>query len=199
MIPPSTLGFCPDRIDSLYHYLEGTNTKSFILLKDGKIVLERYFGTFTQDSLWYWASAGKSLTAFLVGQAQEEGLFSIDDPTSDYLGDGWTSCTPAQEGAITIRHQISMTSGLDDTPVTSDPDPSQLYRSCSPAILAARGTRWAYYNGVYHPVHEVIEAASNQSINLFYQNPPVRQSGHERSLIDHIMYTAPATWLVSPC
>ncbi len=188
MIPPSTLGFCPDRIDSLYQYLETTNTKSFILLKDGKIVLERYFGTFTQDSLWYWASAGKSLTAFLVGQAQDEGLFSIDDPSSDYLGAGWTSCTPAQESAITIRHQISMTSGLDDTPVTSDPDPANCTDPACLQYLAAAGTRWAYHNASYHLVHDVIEAAGGQSINLFTKTRLFDKVGMKGLWIDHIMY-----------
>src|SRR6187399_2680539 len=92
-ISPSTLGWCDQRIDSMYALLEENNTKAFIILKDGKIVLEKYFGTFVQDSVWYWASAGKSLTSFLVGIAQEEGYLSIADTTSFYLGDGWTDCT----------------------------------------------------------------------------------------------------------
>ncbi|MBK7937846.1 MAG: serine hydrolase [Lewinellaceae bacterium] len=100
-LAPGDLGICPDRIDSLYTFLEDRNTKSFLLLKDGKIVLEKYFGTFSQDSFWYWASAGKSLTAFLVGQAQEEGLIDIHKPTSDYLGAGWTSAPPDKEILIT--------------------------------------------------------------------------------------------------
>ena len=56
---PESLGFCAERIDSLYQYLEDHDTKSFILLEDGEIVLEKYFGTYTRDSFWYWASAGK--------------------------------------------------------------------------------------------------------------------------------------------
>ncbi|MBP9096941.1 MAG: serine hydrolase, partial [Ignavibacteria bacterium] len=52
-ISPSRLGWCPQRIDSLYTYLDNTNTKGFLILKDGKIVLEKYFGTFTQDSIHY--------------------------------------------------------------------------------------------------------------------------------------------------
>ncbi|HPW87208.1 MAG TPA: hypothetical protein PLU78_08425, partial [Chitinophagales bacterium] len=60
-IAPQRLGWCQERIDSLYNYLDTTGTDGFIILKDGKIVLEKYFGTFTQDSLHYWASAGKSL------------------------------------------------------------------------------------------------------------------------------------------
>ena len=56
-ILPSNLNYCQARIDSLYNYLQTKNTKSFILLKDGKRVLEKYFGTYKRDSLWYWASA----------------------------------------------------------------------------------------------------------------------------------------------
>ena len=187
-IPPASLGFCPERIDSLYHFLENTHTKSFILLKDGKIVLERYFDSFTQDSIWYWASAGKSLTAFLVGQAQEEGLLSIQDTTSKYLGTGWTSCTPAQEAAITIRHQITMTSGLDDTPVTNDPDPADCTDPACLQFLAPAGTRWAYHNGVYHLVHEVIEEASGLTINQFTKTRLFDKTGMRGLWIDHIMY-----------
>ena len=111
---PSELGWCDERIDSMYEMLAENNTKAFIILKDGKIVLEKYFGTFVQDSAWYWASAGKSLTACLVGIAQQEGHLSLSDTTSTYLGEGWTACTPEQEEKITIWNQLTMTSGLDD-------------------------------------------------------------------------------------
>ncbi len=87
-VSPESLGWCTENIDTLYSFLEQKHSKAFIVLKDGRIVIEHYFGSFTQDSIWYWASAGKTLTAFLVGIAQEEGYFSIQDSTSEYLGDG---------------------------------------------------------------------------------------------------------------
>ena len=40
-ISPASLSWCQNKIDSLYDFLEINNTKSFILLKDGKIVLEK--------------------------------------------------------------------------------------------------------------------------------------------------------------
>jgi len=52
-LSPASLGWCTDRVDSLYDFLEQQNSKAFVVLKDGKIVLEKYFGSFTQDSLWY--------------------------------------------------------------------------------------------------------------------------------------------------
>ena len=60
-LEPEELSWCADKVDSLIRFAEEKNTRAFIILKDGKIVVEEYFGTYTQDSLWYWASAGKSL------------------------------------------------------------------------------------------------------------------------------------------
>ena len=113
-LSPASLGWCTDRVDSLYDFLEQQNSKAFVVLKDGKIVLEKYFGSFTQDSLWYWASAGKTLTSFLVGKAKEQGYLSLSDTSSEYLGVGWTNCTRQQEDSISILHQLTMTTGLDD-------------------------------------------------------------------------------------
>lgn len=161
-ISPQTLNWCSDRIDSLYAYLDSNNTKAFILLKDGKIVLEKYFGTQTQSSLWYWASAGKSLTAFMVGLAQQDGYLSINDTASRFLGQGWTSCPPGKEEKITIRHQLTMTSGLDDGVA----DPYCTDDTCL-KYLADAGTRWAYHNGPYTLLDSVIHAATGSTLNNF--------------------------------
>lgn len=159
---PATLGWCTDEMPALREFLQTSNTKAFIVLKDGKIVIEEYFGTFTQDSSWYWASAGKSLTAFLAGMAQQEGLLDVDQPTSTYLGQGWTSCTPEQEAAITVRNQLSMTTGLDDGGTNFDClDPECL------TYLADPGTRWAYHNGPYTLMDGVIENATGQNLNAY--------------------------------
>ena len=50
-ISPATLNWCADKIDTLYDFLEQKNTKGFVVLKDGKIVLEKYFGTFTKGHI----------------------------------------------------------------------------------------------------------------------------------------------------
>ena len=157
-ITPSSLGICEDSVAALYNYLETEQSKSFMLIKDGKIVLEKYFGTYTADSLWVWFSAGKSLRAMLIGIAQEEGLLNILDKSSDYLGNGWTSLTPAQEDSITIWHQLTMTSGLDEQEFYCT-DPSCL------KYLAPAGTRWAYHNGPYSLLRDVLENASGKTIN----------------------------------
>ncbi|MBX2973191.1 MAG: serine hydrolase [Flavobacteriales bacterium] len=160
-VDPASLGWCTYSIPPLLELLDDNGTKAFILLKDGRIAMEHYFGTFTQDSSWYWASAGKSLTAFLVGMAQEDGLIDINTPSSDYLGTGWTSLTPAQEEAITVRHQLTMTTGLDDS---NDPDCTT--PECL-TYLATPGTRWSYHNAPYTLLDGVIEGATGQDLNNY--------------------------------
>lgn len=156
------MGWCPDRIDSLYQLLENNNSKAFILLKDGKIVLEKYFNGHSASTPWYWASAGKSLTSMLVGIAQKENLLSISDSTSKYLGPGWTSCTPAQEGNIRIRNQLTMTSGLDD----AVQDDNCTIDTCL-QYLAPAGSRWAYHNAPYTLLDSVIKSATGRTINQY--------------------------------
>ncbi len=161
-ISPSSLKWNIEAMGELYDYLEENNSKAFILLKDGKIVMEKYFGTFTKDSAWYWASAGKTLTSFMVGMAQQEGLLSVNETVSKYLGKGWTSCTPEQEGKITIRHQLNMTTGLDDRV----PDNHCTLSACL-KYLADPGDRWAYHNAPYTLLDKVLANASGQTLNQF--------------------------------
>lgn len=159
-IDPISLGWCEDSILVIYDYLEQTQSKAFIVLKDGKIVLEKYFGTFTKDSLWVWNSAGKTLTGYAVGIAQTEGFLNINDVSSTYLGVGWTSLTAPQENSIKILHQLSMTTGLDDgVPDIYCTDPACLQ------YLADPGTRWAYHNGPYTKLDDVISNATGLTLN----------------------------------
>ncbi|MBM3172096.1 MAG: serine hydrolase [Bacteroidetes bacterium] len=104
---PADLGWCQENIDSLNAFLAANNSKGFLLLDKGKIALEWYYGNFTKDSLWYWASAGKTLTAMLVGIAQQEGYLALSDSSSQYLGTGWTSAPASKEGLITVRNQLA--------------------------------------------------------------------------------------------
>ena len=97
----------------------------------------------------------------LVGIAQEQGFLDINDPTSNYLGTGWTSCSTSQELAITVRHQLTMTTGLDDgvLPDNDCTDPACLQ------YLAAPGSRWAYHNAPYTLLRGVIQAATGLNEN----------------------------------
>jgi CubicO group peptidase (beta-lactamase class C family) len=161
---PADLGWCQDNIDSLNAFLAANNSKGFLLLDKGKIALEWYYGNFTKDSLWYWASAGKTLTAMLVGIAQQEGYLALSDSSSQYLGTGWTSAPASKEGLITVRNQLALDAGLDDG--VSDKDCT--VDTCL-QYLSDAGTRWAYHNAVYTLLDSVLYYATGQNANSYFQ------------------------------
>jgi CubicO group peptidase (beta-lactamase class C family) len=167
-ISPESMDWCDERIEALYELLNDNSSRAFILLKDGKIVLEKYFGNHEQNTPWYWASAGKTLTSFMVGIAQQEGLLDIRDQSSDYLGEGWTNCEPEQESEITIWHQLTMTTGLDDG-VTDNTCTEPQCLEC----LSSTGQRWAYQNAPYTLLDQVIENATGRNLNV-YINQKIR-------------------------
>ena len=162
---PGSLRWNTDNLEELYSFLEENGTRAFMVLKNGKIVLEQYWGKnilnttdFTANTQWYWASAGKTLSSFLIGIAQQEGYLNINDKTSDYLGTGWTSLSSEKEALITIRHQLTMTTGLDYTvPDTYCTDPECLqYKTDA-------GEQWFYHNAPYTLLKDVISQATGMS------------------------------------
>ncbi len=154
-------GYNNANLADLVSYLEEKGTKGFIVLKNGRIVIERYFNGHSQNANWYWASAGKTLTALTVGIAQQEGYLSIEDKTSDYLGNAWTSETLTQENRISIKHQLTMTTGLNDL-IFSCTDPVCLQ------YKADAGMRWAYHNAPYTLLQDVVTQAVSQDFKDYF-------------------------------
>jgi CubicO group peptidase (beta-lactamase class C family) len=155
-----SLGWNPSAVQPLLDYLELKHSKSFLILVNGRIVMENYFNGHTATSPWYWASAGKTLTSTVTGIAQQEGLLNINNKVSDYLGTGWTSAPLAKENLITCKNLLSMNSGLNDA-LGDNVDPANLQ------YVADAGTRWAYHN-VYVKLQDVVSQASGQTwVNYF--------------------------------
>lgn len=162
-------GWNENAVQPLLTFLEEKNTRSFIVLKNGRIVMESYFNGHTATTPWYWASAGKTLTTAVTGIAEEQGFLDIDDKVSDYLGNGWTSAPLNKENMITVKHLLTMTSGLND----------ELGDNASPENLqytADAGTRWAYHN-VYVKLQDVVANATAQSWENYFDNTLKQPTG----------------------
>jgi len=155
-----SLGWNQPQVQLLLDYLELKNTKSFIVLHNGKIVFENYFNGHTDSSTWYWASAGKTLTATVTGIAEQEGFLNINNKVSNYLGTGWTNIPLEKENLITNKHLLTMTSGLNDA-LGDDVSSTNLQ------YIADAGTRWAYHN-VYVKLQDVIAEATNQNWSNYF-------------------------------
>lgn len=172
------------KLQDAFDFAGTKKTYGLIVLHHGKIVKEQYWNNWTKNTKYYIASAGKSVVAFIAGMAQQDGIININNKTSQYLGNGWTSLPLAKENLITVKNQLSMSTGLDD--VAADAD------CTSPACLVYKsdaGTRWAYHNAPYHLLQTVLGNASGKNFNQYSKEKLFDKIGMPNAFwLNYIMY-----------
>jgi CubicO group peptidase (beta-lactamase class C family) len=169
-VSPATVGWDEVRLQLALDFAGKTRASGVAILHRGRILAEQYWspdqeaqagkkareygalvrgrdaeGRVIEDV----ASVQKSVTAILVGMAQSRGLLKLDDPVSRHLGKGWSKASPEQEAEITVRHLLTMTSGLKD----------------DLTFEAAAGTRWRYNSAAYARSIAVVAAAAKKTPN----------------------------------
>lgn len=98
--------------DNWDRFLEEKDTQAFIVIQNGKILYENYFNNTKRDSIVTSFSVAKSFTSALIGMAIQEGYIqSVDDPITTYLPE--LAERDPRFNQITIRHLLSMASGLE--------------------------------------------------------------------------------------
>ncbi len=165
VISPNELGWNSNNIIELINFIDLKSTKAFIILKDGKIALEWYGNGEDINSNLQWNSAGKTLNSYMIGIAQDEGILNINEPSKNYLGNNWSTLTNMQEESITVKHHITMTTGLDfNVQDETCYDPNCL------DYLNPPGSFWYYHNAPYTLTQNIVEGALNSSFNQYFND-----------------------------
>lgn len=90
-------------------FLSATNTDAFILVHQGRTLVEQYANGMTRDTPHILMSVSKSMLGLLAGTLASKGFLDIDADAVRYIPELNGS---AFEGA-SIRHLLDMRSGLD--------------------------------------------------------------------------------------
>ncbi len=89
--------------------LSRTMTTGFIVIKNDRILFEKYYLGNTEDSLHISWSVGKSFVSSLMGIALEEGAIkSIHDPVTDYAPE----LKASGYNGVSIKDVLQMSSGV---------------------------------------------------------------------------------------
>ncbi len=162
-LTPSSAGWDEAALKELLRYAGEQKSSALVVLLRGRIVVEQYWDisssrryqakVYGKDgeghALEDVASVQKSLAAILLGIGLDKNLVKLEDPVTKYLGEGWSNASVAQESVITLKHLISMSSGLND----------QLKFQSKPNF------RWKYNTNAYSRIINVLEAASGLDRN----------------------------------
>ena len=166
----------PDGYTGLESFLSATETTAFIVVERDRLIYERYFNGYDRDSTQTSFSVAKSFASALVGIAVDDGVLALDDPITDHIPELKERDPEFEE--ITIRHLISMSSGLryeeDGTPWSDDtetyyaPDLRRLALTDT-EIVGAPGEHWHYNN--FNPLllGMILERATSQHVADFME------------------------------
>jgi CubicO group peptidase (beta-lactamase class C family) len=160
----------------LADYVTLNRVSGFLVIKDGRIVLEQYRLGNTAKTRWVSMSVAKSFTASLVGAAIQDGhIKGLDDRVADYLPELKGS---AYDG-VSIRNLIEMASGVKWDETYTDPSSDrrrmlEIQNSRKPGgtlelmaslpRAALPGMRWNYSTGETLVVGALVRAAVRQPV-----------------------------------
>ncbi|MDP3927900.1 MAG: serine hydrolase [Bacteroidota bacterium] len=91
-------------------YLKTNKTLAFLIIKNDTLLYERYFDTYSKESIVPSFSVAKSITSILIGCAIDDKLIkNIDEPITNYIPE----LTKNGFEKVSIKHVLQMTSGLN--------------------------------------------------------------------------------------
>lgn len=155
-VTTAELGWNDGALQELNQYVQDTRGTGFIILHRGKIVVEKYWQGWSSGSADKIYSVSKSMTALMVGKAQEEGRLSIEDMAQSYLQSTWANAATWKEkywaSQVKVRHLLSMDSGLNN--------------ELKP--LSQPGTQWSYNTSAYQLLLDILEDATGASRETYF-------------------------------
>ncbi len=112
-----------------------SETRAIVIMHGGRVVAERYAPGYGPDTRLISWSMAKSVTATLVGLMIADGRLALDEPAPV---PEWQSPGDPRR-AITIRHLLYMSSGLDHTEFPEPGSDGQIFESDTPRMLFMDG------------------------------------------------------------
>lgn len=177
---------------------------ALVLIEEGRIAHE-YYSSLTdaidRDTVFSTASLSKWISAAGVMSLVQEGRLQLDDRVNQHLT-RWRLPSGEFDGdAVTVRHLLSHTAGLNDGLGFGDYSEDETLptleqsltsprassdREVSLAVSAEPGTAWQYSGGSYLILELLIEEVSGQSFAEYMEAEVFRPLAMDRSGYDYL-------------
>jgi CubicO group peptidase (beta-lactamase class C family) len=179
------------KLDQFIAQWKDANIHAVVVARGGQLVMERYYSgtderlgvplgkvTYGPDVKHDLRSISKSVTSLLVGIALGQGKFpDLDTPVMDLFPE-YASLRNADNGRITFRHLLTMSSGLkwDESLPYSDPANSELrmIAAADPVryvleqpVIAPPGSVYNYNGGNTTLLGAVLTKVTGQALDVY--------------------------------
>ena len=147
---------------------------SFLVVRHGRLVYEKYFNNRGRDSAQHVFSVTKSFTSALTGIAMQKGFIkSVNQKLSEFYPEFMTSEADARVKDITIRQILSMTDGLESVGTHLDAwehSSDWVKAAIDCRMLNDPGTKFIYNTGMAHIMGAIVSKTTGMSLRDFAVN-----------------------------
>ena len=170
----------------------GTPVHSLMLIRDGYVLLDSTFYPYDGSTVHDLASDTKSVMTTLIGIAADQGLLDLDAPLVSFFPDRTIANLDAQKESVTVRHLVSLTSGLKCDPQGDEQDLADMWASenwvqfaLDRPSVAAPGKRFVYCGPDMHLLSAIVQQATGMTALEF-----ARQNLFESLGIHDVVWSA---------
>jgi len=144
------------------------NLHSMVVIRHGKVVVEKYFGSYTGDQTVPVYSVTKGVVSALIGIAINQGsIDNVNHKVLDYFSNLTVDNNDANKKAITIENLLTMSSGFawsDDTDIDKMiSNGSQVQYVLDLPMAAAPGNKFNYNTGAPGLLCAILKKATGMS------------------------------------
>jgi len=151
--------------------MRAIETGAFIVIKNDSLRCEQYWENFSDSSFTNSFSMAKTIVSVLTGCAIREGkIKSVDQPVGDFLPEFKTG----ENAKLTIRHLLTMSSGIDFDEDYASPFayPAKAYYgsdlhdlTCSYSVCEEPGKTFRYLSGNTQLLGFVLQKATGKTLS----------------------------------
>ena len=179
---PEQVGMDPEKLKNVYDYVANPiiRTEGLVIVKDGYIVAESYFGEFSTTQRHSSFSIAKSFISALIGIAiNNMSISGIDKKVYEYFDQWQTINTDERKKNISIKHLLTMSSGLEwnETDYYNDTSSNDVFKMGATNDFISYvlekssqydpGTHWRYSSGDSMLLSGIIQIATGQTAYNF--------------------------------
>jgi len=183
---PEEVGMSSQALRPVYTYAANPdiNTQALIIIRKGYIIGEAYFRDFTRNTRHESFSVAKSFASALMGIAIDKGFIpGVDAKVNRYFPEWQGEEIPAAKKRMTIRHLLTMTSGLkwneedyygdrsqNDVYIMIEDSEDYIQYVLNRPIIHEPGERWYYSSGDSMLLSGIIEKSTKMTASRFAQS-----------------------------
>ncbi|WP_276496324.1 serine hydrolase domain-containing protein [Pontibacter litorisediminis] len=165
---PAQAGFEQEEMEQFLKEIEGwERLRGLVIVKDGKLVVEKYLKGASRYSAYNVHSVTKSITSALIGLSIQQGYFqSENDAVMPFFPEYHKAVSAPQKDKLTIAHLLSMRGGFTGWDGPQSTEQVVLHEAVSDKKI---GKEFHYFTGSHMVLSALITKASGSSTEEFAQ------------------------------